>query len=186
MEPKRYHHGDLKRTLLKVADTELAKHGIQGLSLREIAKQAGVSHTAPYKHFRDKDQLLSEMVVAEYKNLILFTEEVEWRYPDNSEAQFMAVAERVLNLADVSPRKFNLMLSTPTGTPLSNEITGFHNLIKENLLRLVAGDSPRQTRAVDVFWFSLVGAGLLCSQGHLRTSVPIEKLSQQLVETLSF
>lgn len=186
MEPKRYHHGDLKRTLLKVADAELAKRGVQGLSLREIAKKAGVSHTAPYKHFQDKDQLLSEMVLAEYKNLVLFAEEVEWRYPDNIEAQFQAFAERVLNLADTSPRKLNLMLSTPSGTPLSNEITGFHNSIKENLLRLVPGDSHREVQTVDVFWFSLVGAGLLHSQGHLDASTTIENLSRQLVATLSF
>lgn len=184
MEPKRYHHGDLKRTLLKVADSELAKNGIQGLSLREIAKKAGVSHTAPYKHFRDKDQLLSEMVVTEYKNLVQFAEEVEWRYPDNTEAQFQAFAERVLNLAESSPRKFNLMLSAAS-EPLSKEITEFHDGIKENLLRLVSGGTPRQLRSVEVFWFSLVGAGLLHSQGHLG-SLQTEKLAEQLVSTLSF
>src|SRR4051812_27963194 len=99
MDPKKYHHGDLKRTLLKVADLELAKNGPHALSLREIAKQAGVSHTAPYKPFKDKDQLLNEMVTHEYKNLIQFAEEVEWRYPDDPEMKFRAFAEKFLELA---------------------------------------------------------------------------------------
>ncbi len=185
MDPKRYHHGDLKRTLLKVADLELAKNGIQGLSLREIAKKAGVSHTAPYKHFRDKDQLLSEMIRVEYKNLVLFAEEVEWRYPDNVETQFQAFAERVFILADTSPRKLNLMFSPATTTQLSDEITTFHNSIKENLLRLLAGSSTRNSTVIDFFWCSLVGACLLYSQGRFDSKMKPELLAEQLVSLLS-
>lgn len=58
-----YHHGDLRRALIDAALVLMAKKDIQSLSLREVARHAGVSHTAPYRHFSDKEALLA--VVAE-------------------------------------------------------------------------------------------------------------------------
>ncbi|WP_299074878.1 TetR/AcrR family transcriptional regulator [uncultured Paraglaciecola sp.] len=54
----RYHHGDLRSTLLNVASDLLKETGIEGLSLRKLADKVGVSRTAPYHHFKDKNQLL--------------------------------------------------------------------------------------------------------------------------------
>lgn len=53
-----YHHGDLRQGLLEAALTLLKTKDAQSLSLREVARQAGVSHTAPYRHFVDKASLL--------------------------------------------------------------------------------------------------------------------------------
>jgi AcrR family transcriptional regulator len=54
----RYHHGDLRSTLLNAANVLLKEMGIEGLSLRKLADMVGVSRTAPYHHFKDKNQLL--------------------------------------------------------------------------------------------------------------------------------
>jgi AcrR family transcriptional regulator len=54
-----YHHGDLRRTLLDTALEAIAEHGPMGLSLRDLARRAGVSHAAPTHHFRDKTTLLT-------------------------------------------------------------------------------------------------------------------------------
>lgn len=54
-----YHHGHLKQTLVRAAVKVLAKRGPRGFTLREVARQAKVSHNAPYRHFRDKDELLA-------------------------------------------------------------------------------------------------------------------------------
>lgn len=54
----RYHHGDLRQALLDAAVGLIAAHGVHGLSLREAARQVGVSHAAPYRHFADKEALL--------------------------------------------------------------------------------------------------------------------------------
>ena len=53
-----YHHGDLRAVLLRAALEVLAERGVGGLSLRECARRAGVSHAAPYRHFSDKEALL--------------------------------------------------------------------------------------------------------------------------------
>jgi AcrR family transcriptional regulator len=54
-----YHHGDLRRALLDAALTAVAEQGPAALSLREIARRAGVSHAAPTHHFRNKAGLLT-------------------------------------------------------------------------------------------------------------------------------
>ena len=53
-----YHHGDLRRALVDAAGRVLAKDGAQALSLRAVAREAGVSPAAPYHHFKDKSDLL--------------------------------------------------------------------------------------------------------------------------------
>ncbi|MFY1689888.1 TetR/AcrR family transcriptional regulator [Plantactinospora sp. WMMB782] len=54
-----YHHGDLRRTLLAAAATAIGESGPAGLSLRDLARRAGVSHAAPAHHFGDKAGLLT-------------------------------------------------------------------------------------------------------------------------------
>src|SRR5688572_19451527 len=56
-----YHHGDLRAALLGRAEDTLERTGIAGLSLRELARDVGVSHGAPRRHFADKDALLTAL-----------------------------------------------------------------------------------------------------------------------------
>lgn len=56
-----YHHGSLKQALLQAAERILERDGIQGLTLRAAAREAGVSHAAPKNHFGDLTGLLSEL-----------------------------------------------------------------------------------------------------------------------------
>src|SRR6266850_4711197 len=56
-----YHHGDLRAALLQTAGKVLEKEGLGELSLRELARRAGVSHNAPYRHFPDRDSLLAAL-----------------------------------------------------------------------------------------------------------------------------
>ena len=59
MDEKPYHHGDLRRVLLDAAVAAIAERGAAALSLRDLARRAGVSHAAPTHHFRDKAGLLT-------------------------------------------------------------------------------------------------------------------------------
>lgn len=54
-----YHHGDLRHALINAGVVMLAEEGVEALSLRGLARRAGVSHNAPYQHFADKDALLA-------------------------------------------------------------------------------------------------------------------------------
>ncbi|MBL9046052.1 MAG: TetR/AcrR family transcriptional regulator [Tabrizicola sp.] len=61
MDQRPYHHGDLRAALLSAAEAELADRGIEGFSLRSVAKRAGVSHAAPAHHFGDVVGLLTAL-----------------------------------------------------------------------------------------------------------------------------
>jgi AcrR family transcriptional regulator len=57
-EKPHYHHGDLRRALLDASLVLISEEGFGALSLREVARRAGVTHAAPYRHFEDKEALL--------------------------------------------------------------------------------------------------------------------------------
>jgi AcrR family transcriptional regulator len=61
-----YHHGDLRRTLLAAAVEAIAESGPTALSLRDLARRAGVSHAAPAHHFGDKAGLLTALAAQGY------------------------------------------------------------------------------------------------------------------------
>ena len=61
-----YHHGDLRRALLAAAEAILDRAGPSGLTLRAVAREAGVSHAAPAHHFGDLVGLLSELAAIGY------------------------------------------------------------------------------------------------------------------------
>ncbi|MBS0529357.1 MAG: TetR/AcrR family transcriptional regulator, partial [Proteobacteria bacterium] len=62
-----YHHGDLHDALLKAAERILEREGLAGLTLRAVAREAGVSHAAPAHHFGDLTGLLSELAAIGYR-----------------------------------------------------------------------------------------------------------------------
>ncbi len=66
---KQYHHPDLRSALMDAALEELAERGARLFSLRRVSARAGVSHTAPYRHFADKDALLAALVLEGMKSL---------------------------------------------------------------------------------------------------------------------
>ncbi len=65
----KYHHGNLRDALLNAAMTILTTGGIDGLSLRALAKATGVTQAAPYSHFRDKDELLAAVAETGFQRL---------------------------------------------------------------------------------------------------------------------
>src|SRR5580658_11275763 len=71
VEPKPYHHGDLRRALMESADAILEREGPNALSLRAVAREAGVSPAAPYHHFKDKDELLGAIAREGFARLSL-------------------------------------------------------------------------------------------------------------------
>src|ERR1700755_2521060 len=67
--PRPYHHGNLRATLLEAAEKTLAEGGVAALSLRELARQVGVSHAAPRRHFAHKQALLDALAEDGFERL---------------------------------------------------------------------------------------------------------------------
>ncbi len=67
--PAHYHHGDLAGTLMEAALQHIAAEGTESLSLRALAREAGVSATAPYRHFPSKQCLLAALATRGFKRL---------------------------------------------------------------------------------------------------------------------
>jgi len=67
--PKPYHHGDLKNALLDSGRMILEDEGLASLSLRAVARRAGVSHAAPYRHFPNHGALLVELALEGFSEL---------------------------------------------------------------------------------------------------------------------
>ena len=65
----RYHHGDLRRALLTATEEAITENGVATLSMRDLARRAGVSHTAPTHHFRDKAGLLTAFAIEGFEQL---------------------------------------------------------------------------------------------------------------------
>src|SRR3954464_2034501 len=68
-EARPYHHGNLRSELLERAERTLAERGAGELSLRELAREVGVSHAAPRRHFRDKQALLDALAQSGFEGL---------------------------------------------------------------------------------------------------------------------
>jgi len=65
-----YHHGDLRSALIDTALELIAEEGVHGFSVAEAARRSGVSISAPYRHFADRDALLAAVAVRAYEELL--------------------------------------------------------------------------------------------------------------------
>lgn len=109
-EKPRYHHGDLHAALLRAA-TDLLEEDGAGLSLRAVARRAGVSPTAPYRHFADKEALENELAAqgfADLKQRLVAT----GSQPVSLD-RFALIAVSYVRFALDRPALFRLMFGTP-------------------------------------------------------------------------
>lgn len=105
----RYHHGDLRSTLLDAASKLLEEQGASALSLRAVAKLAGVSHAAPYRHFRDKTALLEAIAARGFECLGAAVEAASSRYPGDPERQLIEGGAAYVEQVVCNPQRAHLM-----------------------------------------------------------------------------
>ena len=108
---KTYHHGDLKNALIQAGIEILAKEGVGGLSLRKAARQAGVSHAAPYAHFADKQNLIAAIASDGHSKINERLEAVLARHPDDPLRQFTGAAWAYVQFGLESPAHYKTTFS---------------------------------------------------------------------------
>lgn len=94
-----YHHGDLRRALVDAAVELLAEADAKSLSLRQVAKRAGVSHAAPYRHFEDKEALLAVVAEEGFHDFTRYLEQAVAAWPHDPIQQFKASGQAYLRYA---------------------------------------------------------------------------------------
>jgi AcrR family transcriptional regulator len=112
MATTNYHHGDLKNALIQAGVKILAREGVSGLSLRKVAKQAGVSHAAPYSHFADKQALIAAISTEGFKQLHTQIEDISSVNKTNPAALLVETAWAYMQFALNEPDRFKLMFSS--------------------------------------------------------------------------
>lgn len=104
-----YHHGDLREEILCAASRLLEKHNIASLSLRAVAKEVGVSHTAPYRHFKDKESLLAGIAELGFNRLAAQLTTAVAAHPGNPVRQLQEGGHQYVQLAMQHPQCTQLM-----------------------------------------------------------------------------
>jgi len=111
MTTKKYHHGDLKNALIQAGVKILAKEGVGGLSLRKVAKKAGVSHSAPYAHFPDKQSLIAAISTEGFKQLYTELDAAVSPYANDPRRQLAEGVWAYVQFAMNNTDTFNIMFS---------------------------------------------------------------------------
>jgi AcrR family transcriptional regulator len=112
MTEKPYHHGALREALLAAAETELAERGVEGFSLRSVAKRAGVSHAAPAHHFGDVRGLLTALAAEGFRQFRNAQGRREGEAAPDPRSQMLAAGLGYVDFALTRPALFRLVFSS--------------------------------------------------------------------------
>lgn len=166
--------GGLKASCLAAARESIAERGVEQLSLREVARRLGVSHQAPYRHFRTRDHLLAEVIRKCFQDFA--------RYLDTRDKQPGPVQDldclgaRYLQFAMERPLEYRLMFGTPW--PETAEEVGLvrdalhaFNILRGDL-KAIHGDSPDQQSQIDLdammIWSAMHGLASILQSSAIR------------------
>ena len=105
----RYHHGNLRQALIDEGTQLLDRDGATQFSLREVAKAAGVSHGAPYRHFPDRTALLEAIAAQGFANLTAACQTAVATHPDDPRRQLLMAGRGYVDFAMAHPGVLHLM-----------------------------------------------------------------------------
>src|SRR5882762_8372765 len=161
-----YHHGDLRAACLRAALELLEEDGASALSLRAVARRAGVAHSAPYRHYADRDALVSAVAAVGYREL---AEYLAAAHPSPSTPDELAdVAVAYVRFALQRPAMFRVMFAEPCD-PTSAERVAATAAITRYVEAIVRRCFPRADRAAmsTAVWALVHGLAFLYLDGKL-------------------
>lgn len=170
-----YHHGDLRRALIEAGSALLDEQSVSALSLRSVAREAGVSHAAPYHHFRDRSDLLKALGDACMAD---FTADQQAAADAALEPRerLVALGAAYVGFAHRRPHAFALIFDPvlcPPGSPSPERavlIETCEALLRDCVdaalgERIAAGADA--AALADAMWASVHGLATLVGEGHL-------------------
>jgi len=104
-----YHHGNLRKELLDRAATVIADQGIDALSLRALASDLSVSHTAPSRHFKDKTTLLAALATEGHRQMTEALNAATETAGDDPVARYNALGREMIRFSFMNPAYFKVM-----------------------------------------------------------------------------
>ena len=183
---KTYHHGDLKQSLLDETALILREEGVDALSLRRLANRLGVSRTAPYNHYKNKESLLCAVAEEGFRRFSLAMERVEkeGRFKDG-QSMMRAYTLAYVTFARENQEYYDLMYgrsswqSEEHGKSLSETA---RSTLRDFVQRLRSHQEQNQIRQdVDVaqfaqlYWGTLHGISRLLLDGVYSKSISIQQ-----------
>lgn len=182
-EPRPYHHGSLRKTLIEEGRRLLIEEGPQAVTLRELARRAGVSHGAPQRHFQDRDALLDAIAAGGFEELADQLESA--RAPGTPEFRLQEYAKVHVGFAIANGPLMELMFSRPGGFDHEGTATARAAARFYRLGASVFGDEDLEGH--DPFpWVlagTLEGIGALVATGRLPVD-RVEEITRSAVRML--
>ena len=175
-KPKSYHHGDLRNALIQAGLELLAEGGAGAFDLRKVARRAGVSHAAPYRHFADKQALIAAINEEGFHWLAERIQATLREVPDEPFEQLLGVALSYVRFAQENPWLMREMFS---GLTIERETFANLHTASKNVYRLYAEVVRRgqeSGKIVDgdpaalagVLWSVLHGLAILIIENQMR------------------
>lgn len=186
-----YHHGNLRRALVETASAMLREDKGWQFTLREVARRAGVSHAAPYKHFPDKASLLLELALRGFDQLGQEMKTAITPRPRSARKELLAAADAYIAFGVNNPSLYRLMFSTDAGDPhvahLSERALAALGVVQDMLARGQQSGAfkrrplPGQAAAC---WAQVHGITMLSIEGLLLSEKVGNAPVQAALETL--
>lgn len=196
VQERTYHHGDLRRAIIEAALEILSETQSLEFSLRELARRAGVSHNAPYKHFDDKRELLAAVSTAGFE---LLTKRMSDKIAgiSNPRAQLFAMLRGYVHHGVENPALYRLMFGGYLSGP-DNGRPAIERAAAEKTKALLAGviiggglgcaipNTSRNERkiagAILACWSLVHGLTLLLADGLVGPREKSDELGDSLVQ----
>jgi AcrR family transcriptional regulator len=162
-----YHHGDLRSALIEAGLKALETTEIADLSLRQLAREVGVSATAVYRHFPDKQALLKALANAGIEQLGRYQQTAADAAAGSAEA-FGATGRAYVRFALANPALFRLIFShlDPLGETVFGDSLAAR-LLQEKAIQAVGNDQAQAQRLMVQAWAVVHGLAMLMLDGQL-------------------
>lgn len=187
-----YHHGDLKNALLDAGERLLVEKGMTAFSLRDVARSAGVSHTAPYRHFSNKATLLRELARRGFEELNRELDNAGMRQLPGPEQQLVAISVTYVAFALANREKLRLMFGGVVDAGGDPGFLQASRVVSELLVEVIETGTGlgvfRKRDATElalVAWTSMHGLATLLIAGSLDTDSHDTEQLKKLVHGIS-